>query len=83
MTDEEKDKIEASTGLCGCGNDESFEMIVAELKSVAAGEYTSDTTRVALRLLMDKLGWITHGISIRASLMLPGDEGLKILEALK
>ena len=79
----DKDKFEEATGMCGCADDDAIELLVSELRSVKRGEYSTEPTSQAFRLLMEKLGWISHGISIRASMILPGDEGEKILEALK
>jgi hypothetical protein len=87
MNEERYEAIVDILGVCGCLDHEALELIVAELKAAryveGSDSYSTDINRQALRSLMDRLGWITHGIAIRASIST--DEGealLKQIEAL-
>ena len=88
MKIERHDAIAAILGVCGCLDNEALELIVSELKAARYVEgssscYSTDINRQALRSLMDRLGWITHGISIRASISTDeGEAMLKQIEAL-
>ena len=50
-------------GVCGCADDDALQILGEAL----VGPYSTDPASQAIRLVLDKCGLMTHGVSIRGA----------------